>query len=500
MTAIITDTVVIGSGIGGLTTAALLARSGHDVLIVEDQSRPGGALRRFTRGGIPFDIGFHYTGGLARGQILRALWDYLGVWPQLMAIPLAPEGYDYLRIQGSDLAVRAYYSYERLAEELGSVFPLEKSGIAGYLATLEEICRTVPFYNLDLPLTPFLRGASPSADQPLAKFLAAATGNEALQAVLSAPAFLHGVPPREAGLAMHAVVAHAYYSGAWGIKGGGQAVVDALLAILARDGVEILTDSPARRIEVRDDRVTGLLAGEYQIKAKNVVYTAHPHYLPDLLPENTLRPAYRNRLRELVDTVSMFIVFGEVEQPADLPQLDAANLYLLSPGFTLLDRPSASACGSFMLTAPGRRDGEGSRAAQGVILMRPATMAEVRGFDRGAKRRHEDYSAWKAGETEIMLDCVADTFGEPYRRIHPLASGSPLTFRDQLGSPGGGVYGIRHSRLQYPAGARTKLPGLYLSGQNTLMPGLMGASLAGLVSAGEITGLEELWGKVRQWA
>lgn len=500
MTVITTDTVVIGSGISGLTTAALLARSGREVLLVESQSRPGGALRRFIRGGIPFDIGFHYTGGLAKGQILRALWDYLGVSPRLDAVPLAPDGYDYLRIHGSDLAVKAYYSYERLEEELGSIFPLEKKGVGQYLATLRKICRAVPFYNLDLPLTPFLRGASLSADRPLADYLTATTGNEALQAVLSAPAFLHGVPPSQAGLAMHAVVAHAYYSAAWGIKGGGQAVVEALLAVLARDGVDILTDSPARRIEVRDDRVAGLLAGEHEIMAKNVVYTAHPHFLPDLLPESVLRPTYRSRLRGLVDTVSMFIVFGEIEQPADLPQLDKANLYQLSPGFSLQDHRPASAGKSFMLTAPGRRDGAGSRAARGVILMRPADMAEVQGYDRGWKNRAEDYAAWKESETEKMLDCVAGTFGQPYRRIRPLASGSPLTFRDELGSPEGGIYGIRHSRLQYPARARTKLPGLYLSGQNSLMPGLMGASLAALVSAGEISGLEELWGKVRQWA
>ena len=500
MTASASDTVVIGSGIGGLTAAALLARSGREVLLVEGQSRPGGALRRFTRGGIPFDIGFHYTGGLDRGQILRALWDYLGVWPKLEAVPLGPGGYDYLRVQDSDLAVRAYYSYERLEEELTAVFPREKKGIAHYLTTLGEICRRVPFYNLDLPLTPFLRSTSPSADRPLADFLAAATGNEALQAVLCAPAFLHGVPPRQAGLSMHAVVAHAYYSGAWGIKGGGRAVVEALLAVLARDGVKILTDCPARRIEVRDDRVTGLLAGEHEIKTRNVVYTGHPHHLPDLLPENALRPAYRSRLRDLVDTVSMFIVFGEIDKPADLPQLDEVNPYLLSPGFGLLDCPPATAAGSLMLTAPGRRDGENSRAARGVILMRPASMSEVETYDLGKKGRKDGYATWKERECQIMLDRAAKTFGESYRRIRPLASGSPLTFRDRLGSYGGGVYGISHNRLQYPAGARTKLPGLYLSGQNSLMPGLMGASLSALVSAGEITGLEELWEEVRQWA
>ena len=64
------DSVVIGSGISGLTTAALLAKNGHSVVILEKDGKPGGALRRFSRSGIPFDIGFHYTGGLGEKQIL----------------------------------------------------------------------------------------------------------------------------------------------------------------------------------------------------------------------------------------------------------------------------------------------------------------------------------------------------------------------------------------------------------------------------------------------
>ena len=69
------DFAVIGSGIGGLTTAALLARQGRSVIVLERGSRPGGALRRFKRQGVPFDIGCHYIGCLSQGEILRVLWD-----------------------------------------------------------------------------------------------------------------------------------------------------------------------------------------------------------------------------------------------------------------------------------------------------------------------------------------------------------------------------------------------------------------------------------------
>jgi all-trans-retinol 13,14-reductase len=297
---------------------------------------------------------------------------------------------------------------------------------------------------------------------------------------------------------MHAVVAHGYYSGAWGIVGGGQAIVAALVAKLTRQGVEIRCSSPVRAIQVEDDRVSGVAGADWRIKAETVVYTGHPHHLPELLPAEALRPAYRNRLRELEDTVSMHILFGEVAPGNPLPLLDTANLYRLRPGFDLLEPPAGEKEASLMITAPGRHDGPDSPAARGVIMMRPAKLDAMAEFDRGRKARGNGYTAWKERLTEEML---ADTavFGEDFRTIRPLAAGSPLTIRDELGSPAGGVYGVAHSRRQYIAGARTKLPGLYLSGQGSLMTGVLGASLAGMVTVGEIVVLEYIWDKVRAW-
>lgn len=498
MTAIKTDTVVIGSGISGLTTAALLARCGREVTIVEGKRKPGGALRRFSREGIPFDVGFHYSSGLGKGQFLRALWDCLGVADAIPVTSLTPDGHDLLRLPANNRQVRAYYDYEQLSEELCTVFPAESGGIRQYLATIRELSGAMPFYNPTLPLTPYLRGGAIANDRPLTEAIGACTGNPDLQAVLSAPTFLYGVPPKLAGLAMHAVVAHGYYSGAWGIVGGGQAIAEALVAELTRQGVKIMTASPVTALKVEGDRVVGATGDDWQLDATNVVYSGHPRYLPGLLPAEALRPAYRNRLRELEDTISMHIVFGEVAATSPLPLLDRANLYRLRSGFDILEPPAGDESATLMITAPGRHDGPTTPASRGVLMMRPARLGEVSGFDRGYRTRGPGYAEFKEKMTVKMLADAAAVFGEDFRTIRPLATGSPLTFRDRLGSPSGGVYGVRHSRDQRPAEARTKLPGLYLSGQGSLMPGIMGASLAGLVSAGEIIGLEKVWDMVRE--
>ena len=499
MTATKTDTVVIGSGISGLTTAALLARCGREVTIVEAKRKPGGALRRFTREGIPFDIGFHYSSGLGKGQFLRALWDCLGVSAAIPSSALNPAGYDLFRLADDQRQVRAYYDYEQLSTELCGIFPAESNGIRQYLATIRELSQAMPFYNPPLPLTPFLRGGALTNDRPLPEVIAGYTSNPDLQAVLSAPTFLYGVPPAQAGLAMHAVVAHGYYSGAWGIVGGGPAIVEAMVAELTRQGVKIITASSVTALAVADDRVVGVSGEGWQVAANQVVYSGHPHHLPDLLPAEALRPAYRNRLRELTDTVSMHMLFGEIPAANPLPMLDRANLYRLRSGFELLTPASGDKQATLMITAPGRHDGLNTPAARGVIMMRPAHLSEVAEFDLGYKSRGPGYEKYKEQIADRMLADAA-AFGEDFRSIRPLAISTPLTFRDRLGSPAGGVYGVQHSRLQRPAEARTKLPGLFLSGQSSLMPGVMGASLAGLVSAGEIVGLEKVWDMVRAWS
>ena len=62
---------MIGSGISGLTMSLILARCGQRVLLLEKAPAPGGSLVRFTRKGLPFDTGFHFTGGFEEGGLMR---------------------------------------------------------------------------------------------------------------------------------------------------------------------------------------------------------------------------------------------------------------------------------------------------------------------------------------------------------------------------------------------------------------------------------------------
>jgi all-trans-retinol 13,14-reductase len=493
------DVVIVGSGIAGLTAGAILSKNGKKVVIVEKQPNPGGSLRQFKRNKISFDVGFHYTGGLGPGEILDIIWRYCDVLPQLSILPLTPGGYDHFEFFRKGKSVSGYFSYERFATELKRVFPAEKTGIDTYFATIRQLCADVPFYNTELPLTPFLRGYK-SNPRSLSEFLNSTIHDPLLKAVLAAPAFLYGVPVAQASLEIHALVAHGYYSGAYTVAGGGQAIVDAFISTLQGNGVELLTDANVTSLQSENGVITGVnIEGRESIICDQVIYTGHPSQVVDMVPQAVFRPAYRRRLRELKNSLSMFAVFCKGEHSLNTCT-GPVNYYLLPEEGEVLpaNADTPHDLRPMMMTgSQGKRSDALQQDRNGIILLRLGYWKDTEQFAHaGAERRSSKYADYKMSVGKDMIAKAEQRWGHICGHLEPLAIGTPLTFRDELVAPYGCAYGAMHCLGQYNPDVRTRMPGLYLSGQSTLMTGVVGSSISGLVGAGEILGLESLWNGV----
>jgi all-trans-retinol 13,14-reductase len=492
------DTVIIGSGISALTAAALLSKKGIDVLVLEKERRIGGALKQFKRKGVPFDVGFHYSGCLGENEILHRIWKYCGVLKNLEILPFPEHGSDRLYLQNHEKPVDAYFSYERFTTELQQFFPKEKKAISTYFEVIRSICRRIPFYNQELSVSDFLRDFR-NSKRSVRTFLEEITKDTALQSVLASPALLYGIPTENVSIDIHAMVAHGFYRGAYSIRGGGQAIVDAFVHACTAYGASFLPSMPVSAIEFDDSGVTGVITESHRkIACRRVIYSGHPTNLMDLIDGKAFRLAFKKRLLQLKNTISMNILFGTMKHPPE--SMEWHNHIFLPDGPDPLANTLKKKAGNRLLMATSTERGSFSlrQDYKSVILMQPACWDEVKMFEHSdSGSRPALYQAYKHEISTAMIAQAEKYLGKHFSDIKPLEAGTPLTFRDELSAPQGCAYGASHSLDQHTPDIRTKVPGLYLSGQSTIMTGIVGASIAGLLSAGHITGLDSLWDEIR---
>jgi all-trans-retinol 13,14-reductase len=215
------DAIVIGSGIGGLAAAALLAKHGDQkVLVLERHTKAGGFTHAYSRKDWDWDVGVHYIGQVHReGSMLRRLFDEVGDGT-LQWEPMG-EIYDTVVIGGQ----RWEYVTGREAwrDRMHLYFPDETEAIDRYLEQVREAiggARTF-FAEKALPRAAALvagpwmrRRFLRHSERTLGEVLDDVTENPTMKAVLAAQFGDHGLPPSEASFVIHAMIFNHYLGGA----------------------------------------------------------------------------------------------------------------------------------------------------------------------------------------------------------------------------------------------------------------------------------------------
>lgn len=502
------DAIVIGSGIGGLACAALLAKhSGKKVLVLERHYTAGGYTHTFRRPGYDWDVGVHYIGDLAPGSSTRRIFDEISdgqiQWADM------GEVYDRIVIDGDiyDLPT----GRRALRESLVTWFPDEETAIDGYFVAIKSAISA----NLPYQATKILPGALAALSKPLLRrnffrwsdrttrdVLEELTDNQRLIAVLTAQCGDYGLPPAESSFAMHALVASHYFRGGYYPVGGSSVIAESIIPVIEAAGGLVLINAEVAQIVIQDDRAVGvrMAADDVVIRAPIVISDAgvvntFDHLLP---PDIAQATGLLDALTHVTPSMAHLCLYLGFEESAEALDLPKHNIWIYpsenhDESFARSRADPAADLPLIYVSFPAAKDPEfadrhPNRATIDVITAAPFEWFQQWEGSRW-KHRADDYDAFKQQIADRMLDALYRQVPQLRGKVAIAEISTPLTTQHFVGYTKGELYGLDHTPARFRQDflkPQTPVRGLYLTGQDIVSCGVAGAMFGGVLTAATV--------------
>ena len=470
--------IIIGSGLGGLTCGFILQKNGYDVTVLEQGHQIGGCLQCFSRQGVKFETGMHFIGSAAEGQTMNRLMNFLCLTDVELS-SLDPKGYDTIALAGE--IFRFPNGRDAFVEQMSSYFPKEKDNLKHYIDLVARIASASTLNSLtseerDLAMNTEYQTRS------INDVLEGLFRDEMLRNVLVGNLPLYAAERDKTPFAQHAFIMDFYNQSAFRVVGGSDAIAQSLARSIKEMGGQVLTDKRACRIRCNETQATGVeTADECFFPADYVVSTVHPARLLELLDTKLIRPAFRSRLSNIPNTTGCFTLYVKFKENT-MPYMNT-NFY----GYHS-SSPWDCDQHDYLYMHHCHRD-KARFAKSGVVLsyMKMDEVARWQGTYVG--HRGADYEAFKHEHAEQLIQDVERHHPGFTAAIDTYYTSTPLTYLDYTGTENGSMYGVAKDIHLGPAGRvpyRTKVPNLFLAGQNVNSHGMMGVLVGTIVTCSEL--------------
>jgi all-trans-retinol 13,14-reductase len=497
------DVVIIGSGLGGLVSAIILAKEGYSVCVLEKNNQFGGNLQTFVRDKTIFDTGIHYIGGLSEGQNLYRYFKYLGIMDDLKLKQLDEDGFDIVSFEDGNQEFPHAQGYENFINQLVKSFPGERETIQKYCDDIVGTCDSFPLYNLKTEGEYNSSILSINAKQ----YIDELTENTKLRAVLAGTNFLYGGIAEKSPLYVHALSVNSYMQSAWRCINGGSQITKQLIKQLKKHGGEVYKYKEVVQLLVEDNAVnTAITKDGSTISAQYFISNVDPKVTLKMAGESNFRKAFVNRISSLeggVSAFSLYIVF----KPDSFKYLNKNYYHFKNSNevWTAHEYNEKNWPKAFM--ASMNASSKISEWAEGMTFITYMKFEDVKKWEHTMNTtaekedRGESYETFKARKTERFLQEIELKFPGIQDCIKSVHTSTPLSYRDYIGGHKGNMYGYEkdsNNPMKTFIASKTKLDNLYLTGQSINMHGVLGVTIGAVVTCSEIVGKEYLINKINR--
>ena len=511
------DTIIIGSGAGGLSAALCLAKAGQKVAVIEQHYVPGGWCHSFYIDGHRYSPGVHYIGGMDKGQSTCNLYEGLGIANELVFFRMNKDAYEHCWIGDDRIDMPA--GIENLEDSLTKRFPKEKKGIKKYLKLVKQVVTEIQLITRmngfwdNITIAYRTRHLGKFGLFSLKRVIGWHIKDPLLRSVLNIQCGDHGLPPSKASFPFHCALMDHYFSGGFYPMGGGAAIVKAMTNAIKKQGGQVKTGQAVKKILTAETgnsskgprlKAVGVeLENGEIIKAKHIISNADPAATYKMAGHENLSTKLLKKLEATRYSVTSLMFFISVDMDIREAGLDSGNIWFMPgndmdkiyEGLTKVSILETDEFDSLFISCSSLKDPLSFNGRHHTIEV--VTFIDYDCFKNlyptGADT-NEIYVKIKDRLCEKLLNTFKRILPAVHKNIVHIEAGTPITNEHYINATRGNVYGTEKGFMQtgpFSYKAKTEIENLYMCGASIMSHGVAGASYSGVKTAAEVLGCRE---------